>query len=65
MNDLLGLLGVFEEQDSDDNGIWDSQDDCVGAFDECGVCNGVGPQFVGIDTKVIYYDSLYAEAIDK
>ena len=40
--DLLGLLGVFEEQDSDDDGIWDSQDDCIGVVDPCGVCNGPG-----------------------
>jgi len=40
--DLLGLLGVFSEEDSDGDGIYDSQDDCVGAYDECGVCNGTG-----------------------
>ena len=40
--DLLGLLGVFEEQDSDNDGIWDSQDDCIGIEDPCGVCNGTG-----------------------
>ena len=40
--DLLGLLGVFEEQDSDDDGIFDSQDDCVGVYDPCGECNGDG-----------------------
>ncbi len=40
--DLLGLLGVFEEADSDGDGIFDSQDDCVGVYDECGVCNGSG-----------------------
>ena len=26
----------------DNDGIWDSQDDCVGVYDECGVCNGTG-----------------------
>ena len=40
--DLLGLLGVFEEQDSDGDGIFDSQDDCVGVYDACGVCGGTG-----------------------
>ena len=40
--DLLGLLGVFGEQDSDNDGIWDSQDDCIGIEDPCGVCNGTG-----------------------
>ena len=42
VTDLLGLLGVFEEQDSDGDGIFDSQDDCVGVYDPCGVCNGAG-----------------------
>jgi len=59
------LLGVFQEEDMDNDGIWDSQDDCVGAYDECGVCNGPGPQILGIDTIIVYYDSLYAEAIDE
>ena len=65
VSDLLALLGVFQEEDMDNDGIWDSQDDCVGAYDECGVCNGLGPQILGIDTIIIYYDSLYAEAIDE
>ena len=65
VSDLLALLGVFQEEDMDNDGIWDSQDDCVGAYDECGVCNGPGPQILGIDTIIIYYDSLYAEAIDE
>ena len=42
VNDLLALLGVFEEADSDDDGIFDSQDDCMGSYDACGVCNGTG-----------------------
>ncbi|MDA8605782.1 fibrobacter succinogenes major paralogous domain-containing protein [Flavobacteriales bacterium] len=42
VSDLLALLGVFQEEDMDDDGIWDSQDDCVGEYDECGVCNGPG-----------------------
>jgi uncharacterized protein (TIGR02145 family) len=42
VNDLLALLGVFEEVDSDGDGIFDSQDDCVGVYDACGVCNGAG-----------------------
>jgi len=42
VNDLLALLGVFEEVDSDADGIFDSQDDCVGVYDACGVCNGTG-----------------------
>jgi uncharacterized protein (TIGR02145 family) len=40
--DLLALLSVFEEADTDMDGIFDSQDDCVGSYDACGVCNGTG-----------------------
>ena len=65
VSDLLALLSVFAENDADNDGIWDSQDDCVGAYDECGGCNGPGPQILGIDTIIVYYDSLYAEAIDE
>ena len=65
VSDLLALLGVFQEEDMDNDGIWDSQDDCVGSYDECEVCNGPGPQILGIDTIIVYYDSLYAEAIDE
>jgi uncharacterized protein (TIGR02145 family) len=43
ITDLLALLGLFEEVDADDDGVWDSVDDCVGGFDACGVCNGPGP----------------------
>ena len=28
--------------DADADGICDDVDDCVGAYDECGVCNGPG-----------------------
>ena len=31
----------FEDIDAD--GICDNVDDCVGVYDECGVCNGPGP----------------------
>ena len=40
--DLLALLSVFSENDEDGDGIWDSQDDCIGIYDPCGVCNGPG-----------------------
>jgi uncharacterized protein (TIGR02145 family) len=40
--DLLALLSVFEEADTDMDGIFDSMDDCVGSYDACGVCNGTG-----------------------
>jgi uncharacterized protein (TIGR02145 family) len=42
INDLLALLGVFEEVDTDNDGIFDSLDACVGMYDPCGVCNGTG-----------------------
>jgi uncharacterized protein (TIGR02145 family) len=42
VTDLLALLSVFEEADTDMDGIFDSQDDCVGSYDACGVCNGTG-----------------------
>ncbi len=65
INDLLALLSLFAENDEDDDGIWDSQDDCVGAYDECGVCNGPGPTISVIESITILYDSLYAEQIDE
>jgi uncharacterized protein (TIGR02145 family) len=40
--DLLAFLSVFEDVDSDGDGIFDGQDDCVGIFDACGVCGGAG-----------------------
>lgn len=65
VEDLLNLLSHFGDEDMDFDGIYDSVDDCVGAYDECGVCNGPGPQILGIDTIIVYYDSLYNEAIDE
>ena len=65
VEDLLNLLSHFGDEDMDFDGIYDSVDDCVGTYDECGVCNGPGPQILGIDTIIVYYDSLYAEAIDE
>ena len=52
VNDLLALLSVFEEADSDDDGIFDSQDDCVGTYDACGICNGPGPTVLLGDSLV-------------
>ena len=42
ITDLLALLSLFAEADSDGDGIWDSVDDCIGVYDPCGVCNGMG-----------------------
>jgi hypothetical protein len=40
--DLLALLAIFEDVDSDGDGLFDSTDDCDGVYDACGVCGGVG-----------------------
>jgi uncharacterized protein (TIGR02145 family) len=63
VSDLLALLGVFEEVDNDGDGIFDSQDDCVGVYDACGVCNGSclpGPEQCGGVSEVIYHGHAYA-----
>jgi len=63
--DILMLLGGYgTDLDVDGDMIPDCQDDCVGAYDTCGVCNGPGPQVLAIDTIIITYDSIYADAID-
>ena len=63
VNDLLGLLGYFGEEDLDGDGIWDSQDDCVD--DGCGVCDGPGPQVLVIDTITLITDSIFIETINE
>jgi uncharacterized protein (TIGR02145 family) len=40
--DLLSILNLWSETDSDADGVWDSMDDCIGTYDACGVCNGAG-----------------------
>ena len=40
--DALGVCGGTCEADADADGICDVDDDCVGAFDACGICNGPG-----------------------
>ena len=40
--DVLGVCGGDCEADVDADGICDDVDDCVGALDACGVCNGPG-----------------------
>lgn len=63
--DLLILLAAFGDTDLDFDGIYDSIDDCVGEYDECGICNGSGPSIPVIESIEILYDSVYAEAIDE
>ena len=41
-NDALGVCGGTCTADLDQDGICDDVDDCVGAYDACGVCNGPG-----------------------
>lgn len=65
MSDVLQLLTWFGTSfDDDQDGIMDCEDDCIGEYDECGVCNGPGPQFLTIDTVLTVYDSVYVDAID-
>ena len=40
--DALGVCGGACTADADEDGICDDVDDCVGAYDDCGVCNGPG-----------------------
>ena len=40
--DALGVCGGDCAADVDADGICDDVDDCVGAYDECGICNGPG-----------------------
>ena len=41
-DDALGVCGGDCAADADGDGVCDDEDDCVGAYDECGVCNGPG-----------------------
>ena len=40
--DALGVCGGNCTADVDGDGICDDVDDCVGAYDDCGICNGPG-----------------------
>ena len=42
VTDALGVCGGACTADADADGICDDVDDCVGAYDACGVCNGPG-----------------------
>ena len=43
VEDVLGECGGDCTADVDHDGICDDEDDCIGALDACGVCNGPGP----------------------
>ena len=40
--DVLGICGGTCEADEDGDGLCDDEDDCVGEYDDCGICNGPG-----------------------
>ena len=63
--DAIGVCGGSCLGDGDADGICDDVDDCVGAVDECGVCNGSGPIEMVIESITILYDSVYAAQIDE
>ena len=45
LDDNFNCQDIFDESDCDDldsDGVCDYEDDCVGDYDECGVCNGDG-----------------------
>jgi len=65
VEDLMNLLSYFGDADVDLDGIWDSQDECVGEYDECGVCNGEGAQFQVIDSIIVNYDSVYVDLLEE
>ena len=65
VGDLVQFLSWFNANfDLDQDGVLDCEDECVGEYDECGVCNGPGPQDLEIDTIITTYDSVYVDAID-
>ena len=43
--DAVGVCGGDCSEDADADGLCDDVDDCVGAVDECGVCNGPGATY--------------------
>ena len=57
--DILGVCGGGCEADEDNDGICDDIDTCVGIEDECGVCNGPGPNEIVIDQIITTYDSIF------
>ena len=44
-NDAIGVCGGLCSADEDADGICDDADDCIGALDACGICNGPGDIF--------------------
>lgn len=43
IGDVLQVLSLFGSNlDQDGDLIYDCEDDCIGTYDECGICNGLG-----------------------
>jgi uncharacterized protein (TIGR02145 family) len=62
ITDLLALLALFGQLDSDGDGLWNPVDGCNGIVDACGVCGGSGPS-VPVYGEVTYLtDSVFVEA---
>ena len=62
-NDALGECGGQCAADVDEDGVCDDQDDCIGSFDACGVCNGDESMCTGCtDAEACNYE-LLPEAI--
>ena len=59
--DATGICGGDCESDSDEDGICDDVDLCIGYFDECGICNGPGPDTPIVSEITMVYDSVYVE----
>ena len=63
VSDVIELLTAFgDNYDIDGDGVADCEDDCIGVYDECEVCNGPGPQSLAIDTILVTLDSLFDPA---
>ena len=66
VSDVLSLLGAFgDNYDVDGDTIADCEDDCIGEYDECEVCNGPGPQSLAIDTIIVTLDSVFVPEIEE
>jgi len=62
-DDVLGECGGTCEADVDGDGVCDDQDDCIGSYDACGVCNGDESMCTGCtDVEACNYE-LLPEAI--
>lgn len=63
--DLLSILNLWSETDSDGDCVWDGEDDCFGSYDACGVCNGPGPTIEVVDEILFATDSVFLEPIQQ